>query len=300
MPSEPALLAVDWGTSSLRAWVLDRDGAVLRRHAEAAGVGALKPGAAEAFFRARIVPALQAEGLPALLCGMVGSTLGWSVAPYAACPADGDAVAAGLVPVGERIAIVPGLRCDGPFGAPDVMRGEETQILGWLAGDPARRRGRHVLCLPGTHSKWVLVEEGRVVRFATSMTGELFELLRRQGTLASDAPADDHAAFARGLIAAGDGGALAARLFGVRARAVTGAMPGTEAPAFLSGLLIGAEISSLSRLPGFDEGPVHLVGAPVLTGLYARALGPRPHQEHEGEAAAIAGLLDLSRRWSHP
>lgn len=299
---QPALLAVDWGTSSLRAWVLDADGAVLRRHAEPAGVATLEAGAVPGFFRTRVRPALQADGLPALLCGMVGSTLGWTVVPYAGCPADAQALAAGLAAVGDGVAIVPGLRCEGPFGGPDVMRGEETQLLGWLAGDPGRRHGRHVLCLPGTHSKWVRVEEGRVVRFATAMTGELFDLLRRQGTLAAAGEAGDAAAFDRGLAAAGDGGAMAARLFGVRARAVTGELPGEQAPSFLSGLLVGAEIAALSRLPDFAGGPVHLVGAPALTGLYARALSAagRAAVAHDGEAAAVAGLLDLYRRWSRP
>src|SRR5438477_4894503 len=124
------------------------------------------------------------------------------------------------------------------------MRGEETQILGWLALNPERRDGRHVLCHPGTHAKWVLIEDGRIVRFVTAMTGELFAVLSQHSVLKTDAPADDDAAFDLGLAAADGGGALAARLFTARARVVGGDAPASSTPSYLSGLLIGAEVAS--------------------------------------------------------
>ncbi|MDB5425835.1 MAG: 2-dehydro-3-deoxygalactonokinase, partial [Phenylobacterium sp.] len=182
------LLACDWGTTNLRAWTLDAQGAVVAGKDFALGVSKLAPGEAGPLFEAEVRPALDARALPAILCGMIGSNLGWRTAPYADCPAGLDELARALTPVTELARIVPGLRCEGIAGAPDVMRGEETQLLGWLAQNPDRREGRQVICHPGTHAKWVVVEVGRIVRFVTAMTGELFAVLGRHSVLKSDAP----------------------------------------------------------------------------------------------------------------
>jgi 2-dehydro-3-deoxygalactonokinase len=177
------------------------------------------------------------------------------------------------------------------------MRGEETQLLGWLSQRPERQAGRHVICHPGTHAKWALVEDGRIVRFVTAMTGELFAVLGKHSVLKSDAPADDEAAFDEGLSAAGDGSALAARLFTARARVVGGGAPAQSTPSYLSGLLIGAEIASVPGLLGEPVQTVVLLGDPVLCRLYARALARRDvtTETFDGEAAAIAGLFALHR-----
>jgi 2-dehydro-3-deoxygalactonokinase len=179
------------------------------------------------------------------------------------------------------------------------MRGEETQLFGWLALDPARARGRHVVCHPGTHAKWMVVEEGRLTRFVTAMTGELFAVLRKHSVLRSDAPADDPQAFAEGLAAAGDGGARAARLFTARARVVGGGKPVESTPSYLSGLLIGAEAASAPQLLGVaPDTPVAVLGDAALCGLYRRALEHRGVrcEIFDGEAAAVAGLFALHRK----
>lgn len=298
---EPALLACDWGTTNLRAWVLDAEGRPLQRREFELGVSRLQPGEAARRFAEEVQPAMQAERLPAILCGMVGSNLGWTVAPYADCPAGLDDLARAMVPVeakGGWTRIVPGLRSEGFAGGGDVMRGEETQLFGWLAQYPERVRGRHVVCHPGTHAKWMVVEDGRLVRFVTAMTGELFAVLSRHSVLKSEAAADDAAAFAEGLAAAGDGGALAARLFTVRARVVGMGRDPDETPSFLSGLLIGAEAASLPRLLGVDEtAPVALLGDTTLCARYRQALEARRMrcETFDGEAAAIAGLFALYR-----
>jgi 2-dehydro-3-deoxygalactonokinase len=295
----PALLACDWGTTNLRAWTLDGQGRVIEHREFALGVSRLKPGEAAGCFQDEVQPALNAVGLPAILCGMIGSNLGWTAVPYVDCPAGLPELAAGLVAVEAHAAwvrIAPGLRCPGLAGAPDVMRGEETQILGWVAQHPERARGRQVVCHPGTHAKWVLIENGRIVRFVTAMTGELFAVLTRHSVLKSDAPAEDAAAFDEGLGAAGDGAALAARLFSARARVVGGGRPAESTPSYLSGLLIGAEVATTPPLLGVapDE-PVALLGDPSLCGLYHRALSRRGVRTEvfDGEAAAIAGLSAL-------
>jgi 2-dehydro-3-deoxygalactonokinase len=294
MPA-PALLACDWGTTNLRAWTLDDAGTVVAERDFALGVSKLAPGEAAERFESEVRPALQAQDLPAILCGMIGSNIGWTTAPYADCPAGLEDLAKNLTAVSETARIVPGLRCDGIAAGPDVMRGEETQLLGWLAQEPARQSGRHVICHPGTHAKWALVEDGRVVRFVTAMTGELFAVLGKHSLLKSDSPADDDAAFDAGLEAAGDGAALAARLFTARARVVGGGAPAESTPSYLSGLLIGAEIASVPQLLQAPFGQVVLLGDPALCARYRRALEQRgtPSETFDGEAAAVAGLFAL-------
>lgn len=186
-----SFLAIDWGTTNCRAWVLDGEGRPGPRRDFPLGVAKLVPGEAAARFRAEVRPAMDAASLPALMAGMIGSTLGWAEAPYAPAPADAAALARRVLRIeGEDppVAIVPGVRCFRTDGAPDVMRGEETQILGWLAGDDARRQGSRLVYHPGTHGKWARTVDGRLERFATVMTGELFDRLTSGGVLRSDPP----------------------------------------------------------------------------------------------------------------
>jgi 2-dehydro-3-deoxygalactonokinase len=294
-------LAVDWGTSNLRAWRLDGEGQPQERIELALGVGRLEPGEAERCFETQVRPALSARELPALMCGMIGSTLGWRVAPYLDCPASPGSMAGALLEASPGVRIAPGLRCEGLAG-PDVMRGEETQVLGWLAARPERAAGRHILCLPGTHAKWVLIEAGAIMRFHTAMTGELYDLLGRHGVLKFAAvPADrafDAAAFDAGVAAAGDGGALTARLFALRGLTLAGRLSAETGPDWLSGLLIGAEAAALWPLMGGGAGEmVTLIGAGRLCDRYARALaaGGVSCRIADGEKAVLSGLR---RIWS--
>jgi 2-dehydro-3-deoxygalactonokinase len=292
---EAVLLACDWGTTNLRAWTLDATGAVVAHREFPLGVSKLAAGEAERRFQQEVRPAMGAETLPAILCGMVGSNLGWQAVAYADCPAGLDGLRAAMAEVAPGVRIIPGLRCPGIAGAPDVMRGEETQILGWLAQHRDRQRGRVVLCHPGTHAKWVLIEDGRIVRFVTAMTGELFAVLGAHSVLKSDAPADDAAAFEAGLAAAGDGSALAARLFTARARVVGGDAPAGSTPSYLSGLLVGAEVAAVPQQLSQRPDRVVLLGDAGLCGRYRTALERTGTavETFDGEAAAIAGLSAL-------
>ncbi len=293
-----AFLACDWGTTNLRAWVIGASGAVEARREFPLGVAKLAPGEAERRFRDEVRPALNAQELPAILCGMIGSALGWTAVPYVDCPADLKALSKGLFRADDRSLIVPGLRGPGLDGGFDVMRGEETQLFGWLAQDPSRNSGRHIVCHPGTHAKWALVEDGKVVRFLTAMTGELFDLLSRHGVLKSDAPPDDAQAFLKGVEAAADGGELSARLFTVRTRVVASGLPARAATSYLSGLLIGSEIASLPRLLGVgaDE-TIVLLGDDRLCGWYDMALTHKGRRadRYDGDEAALAGLRALEQ-----
>jgi 2-dehydro-3-deoxygalactonokinase len=264
----------------------------------------LRPGEAAARFESEIRPALDARGTPALLCGMIGSTLGWANAPYLDCPVSLARLAGSLLEVAPGVRIVPGLTCGGLIG-PDLMRGEETQVLGWQAADPARLYDSHLLCHPGTHAKWVRIEQGAVTGFVTAMTGELYDVLGSHGVLRFDPPpgaddlgedAFDADAFDQGAAAAGDGGALASRLFGLRGLTVSGRLPAAAAPSWLSGLLIGAEIAALWPLVAREgERVVHVVGSRRLCERYARVLTGRGVgcEIGDGETAAVTGLTRI-------
>lgn len=289
-------LAADWGTSNLRAWRLGPDGQVKDVQRLPWGVAQLKPGEAVRKLNEELRPALDAKGLPAILCGMIGSAMGVAQAPYADCPAGAEDIAQRLFQVDEHTFIVPGLRCLRPDGYPDVIRGEETKVLGWLELDPKRASGDHVLCLPGTHCKWVRVTEGRIRDFMTCMSGELFALLSEHSVLKPGAPPSDRASFEEGLEYGAADEPLASRLFAVRARMVGAGLGGGKAASFLSGLLIGDETVRLPQLLGLAEGSsIGLMGDPSLCDLYAPALSLRglTVEEVDGEQAVIAGLASL-------
>jgi 2-dehydro-3-deoxygalactonokinase len=289
-------LAADWGTSNLRAWRIGADGEVKAALRRPWGVATLKPGEAAARLRDDLRPALQARDLTAVLCGMVGSAMGIAAAPYADCPAGAGDLAGQLFAVDALTFIAPGLRCMRPDGYPDVIRGEETKALGWLALDPRRREGEHVLCLPGTHGKWVVLRDGRIHHFMTCMSGELFALLSEHSVLKPGAPPSDPAAFDEGLKFGAADGPLASRLFTVRARMVGGGLEGGKAASFLSGLLIGDEVARLPGVLGMQPGAaIGLMGEPALCDLYAPALAARGLRVDlaDAEQAVIAGLIRL-------
>ena len=299
------LIAVDWGTSSLRAALMAPDGTVLDRRAGADGVMAMA-GRVYADVLADLVGPWHSghPDAPILLSGMVGSRQGWREAPYVACPAGAADLVAGLTaveagPLG-RAFIVPGLSHAPPGGAPDVIRGEEVQVFGAL-----RRLGvaSGLFVLPGTHSKWALVEGGRVVRFHTFMTGEVYGLMRRHSILGrlmpetEEAPGEtpDMAAFDRGAAAALDGGAPLNALFSARTLGLFGALPAAALPGYLSGLLIGEEVREALALAGDRPAAVHLIAEPHLAALYARVLDRLGIASRAVEDAAFLGLHDLAR-----
>ena len=296
MPS-PALIAVDWGTSALRGALLAADGSVLAEHAAPRGLLHLPPGGWEAAFEAEFGAWLSAHpGLLCLMSGMVGGRQGWAEAAYCPCPASLDDLASRLLWLRpDRLAIVPGLSCQ-PDGQPDVMRGEETQVFGAL-----RLLGldQATLVLPGTHSKWVHVQGGRITGFATHMTGECFALLRQQSILARTLPADDDApwvpeAFDDGVARAQQPGGLLHHLFSVRSLALFDRREGAALLSYLSGLVIGEEL----RAQALPVGQLPLiVGSAALTQRYQRALALLSHPARGvGAEAGWVGLAALAAR----
>jgi 2-dehydro-3-deoxygalactonokinase len=294
--SSAAFIAGDWGTSRLRLYLCDASGHVLAR---GEGEGASAPDCAGRF-SADVAGWDKAHGmLPAVLGGMVGSTIGWREVPYLTCPARPQAIAGAALRFeadGRAIAILPGLSCTGVTGAPDVMRGEETQILGALRLQRELARGRHIFCMPGTHAKWVVVEDGAVILFQTALSGELFELLRRHSVLARDGGEVDaqSPAFALGLAFArrNSNADLLHLLFSTRSRVVTGEMAKGDAASYLSGLVLGKDIGTAVSLLEIKS-PVQLICTPALATLYARALSAYDLDSAviDGDSAALAGLV---------
>ena len=288
------MLAIDWGTTSLRCYRLDADGRVMDVRASAQGILAVEGGRFAAVLEAQIGDWVAAGEAPVVMSGMIGSRQGWLEVPYAACPAGFAEIAAGMRkvtwPHGD-VWIAPGLSCRDAAGVPDVMRGEEVQILGALA---QLGPGAHLLCLPGTHSKWVEVSDGRIERFATHMTGEAFAVLKTHsilGRLMKDAP-EDPGAFADGVRRSSDDGGLLHHIFGTRARGLFGELAETAAASYLSGMLIGHEI----RAARGKAVRVHLLCSPQLAGLYQRAVQALDLQANLLDPDAVAsGLFRLAR-----
>ncbi len=248
--------------------------------------------------------------MPRLACGMIGSRQGWVEAPHIACPAPLSALASGIVRTpGERLAIVPGARTRDPHGIPDVMRGEETQILGGVRADEERV----LLALPGTHSKWACVESGRIVDFMTFMTGEMWHVLLAHSILgrlaiAPPASAQMGAAFERGVARGLGPGNLAHDAFGARTQALMGELDGHDVGDWLSGLMIGREIRNArawANRHGYDGARVRLIGDDALMSRYATALAkaevrveradPRAAAHGLWRIALQAGLVDGPR-----
>ncbi|WP_193368280.1 2-dehydro-3-deoxygalactonokinase [Pelagibius marinus] len=291
-----SVIAVDWGTSSFRAYLLDAAGGILERREAAGGILRVRGGDFAAALLAEVGDWLkQAPDALVIMSGMIGSRQGWREIPYVDCPAALSDIAGGLERVdwGEGEAwIVPGLLDESRPDQPDVMRGEETQVLGALAQMPA---GGGLVCLPGTHSKWVTVENGAIQGFATYMTGEVYDLLQGHsilGRLMTKGAVNAGRWFLEGVGLAQEGGLLN-RLFTARSRVLAGDLPEDEVRSYLSGLLIGDELASTV---GAGESAVFLLGAPALTVLYEAALGKLGKTAVTLETDAVAaGLFALAQ-----
>ncbi len=290
------MIAVDWGTSALRAFRVDAHGAVLERREAPQGVMAVRDGRFAEALESQVGDWMAAGVGPVVMSGMIGSRQGWAEQAYLPCPAGPADIAARMGQVrwgmhGACAWIVPGLITRDAHGLHDVLRGEETQLVGVLE---ALGPGEHSVCLPGTHSKWATVREGRITGFATHMTGELFAVLRDHsllGRLMANA-GDDPAAFDLGLARAALPGGLTHLLFGVRAEGLAGNLGAEQAYEVLSGLLIGYEIAHAAPREGST---VHLLGAPGLCARYARALERRGVAARLLDAdAAVRGLHRLA------
>jgi len=266
------MIGVDWGTSSFRAYRLTPDGQVIDKTISPTGILFVEGGRFADVLRRAILPWVNAGERRVLLSGMIGSRQGWIEAPYLQCPAGAADLAAATIAVpfnDAEVRLVPGVTAE-EAGVPEVMRGEETQIIGTL-----RELGESgVACLPGSHAKWVRIENGRIMGFSTFMTGEAFAAFSGHTILGRmmkvDAPADP-AALRQGLARSADAGGLLRHLFGVRTLGLFGRLSEDSAASYLSGLLLGHEVrAALAAHP--DMGSILLIGDPKLCALYADAI----------------------------
>ncbi|MEO8164591.1 MAG: 2-dehydro-3-deoxygalactonokinase [Betaproteobacteria bacterium] len=295
------MISIDWGTTSFRAYRLDANGDIVDTRLAPAGILSVGNADFAAVLEQYTGDWIDDGETLIVMSGMIGSRQGWSEVPYASCPAGLEEIATGMRKVawhrGEAW-IAPGVTCRDAAGVPDVIRGEETQILGAMERLGA---GRHLICLPGTHSKWVEVEDGRILRFTTHMTGEAFAVFKGHsilGRMMKDG-VSDRAAFADGVRRSADPGGLLHHMFGVRARGLFGELADTVAASYLSGLLIGHEI----RAAHGGGRTVHLLCTPQLAEVYQQALDAVGLQSSTLDPTAVTlglfRLVGLFRLASH-
>ncbi len=298
--ASPFCAAIDWGTSSFRLWIVDRDGSVLAERRSGDGMQSIgNPEGFPGVMESHLAEVQAGDDLPVVVCGMAGARQGWVEARYVDAPARLDSLIAKAVRVpgvARDVRILPGV-AQRSADHPDVMRGEETQLLGAAVGASASR----LFCMPGTHSKWVALNKGAINEFATFMTGELFDLLARESILvhaikSTRIDPDDPefgAAVEAGLVRPAD---IANRIFEIRPSQLLGFSPAGGGAARLSGLLIGVEIAgAVARFGDFAE--VDLLAAGALSSLYARALeiAGKMVRPHDADTAVRDGLCVAGR-----
>ncbi|MBB3608470.1 2-dehydro-3-deoxygalactonokinase [Rhizobium sp. BK602] len=299
--TRPAYVAVDWGTSSFRLWLIAEDGSILGERRSGEGMTTAAQTGFAQVLQSHLAALAAPDDIPVIVCGMAGARQGWVEAGYIDTPASLSAILTGAVSVpgqARDVRILPGL-AQRDRHAPDVMRGEETQLLGAIA---AESKGEQIVCMPGTHSKWVRVVDGQVTGFSTFMTGELFDVITKHSILshavagAADQPADS-ASFEAAIKAAFARPALATNLlFTARAGQLLHGLTAAGAQALISGTLIGAEIAGALSSAG-QGAAITLVASGRLQALYEDAFRilSLPFATVDADAAVRRGLSAAAR-----
>lgn len=286
-------IAIDWGTTNFRAFLLCGNER-LAQIDHASGLLSVEKQQFAATLYTLLEPWLQQYGsVPIIMAGMVGSPQGWQEVPYVPQPCGVQNLVSGVrmltTPWGSQAWIVPGVQGVSQYQQPDVMRGEEVQLLGLSALHPAKE---HRVLLPGTHSKHVHMADGKIVAFSTFMTGEIFSLLSQHSILGRDLPpqCENDAVFVFGVSLAQQDVPFSHLMFSTRTRRLAGEIPETHVLSYLSGLLIGYELSTLA-----GEKNAWIVGTPTLTGRYQAAAEQMALELHpvNGDDCFVRGLAHL-------
>lgn len=303
------VITVDWGTSHLRAFLCqtnEQGNLTLIDSVTGLGVTKVTSNFEQELFD-RITPWTQTYGkLPILMAGQIGSSIGWKETQYLACPTSPKSVASACLQFACRehqLAIVPGLHCSHNNNYRDVLRGEELQVLGWLAQDISRAQGRHLICLPGTHTKWVLVNNGQVLMFKTAMTGELFDLLSNHSVLIQQPTSEfNEPAFKYGAkyTLASEFGSFIHGLFSVRSKQLFNELAPEHATSYLSGMLIGSDVRAALNATewNFNElVSVNVIGNHQLSEYFTKVLAMQGIEAaiHDVESVTLAGFSSIVR-----
>jgi 2-dehydro-3-deoxygalactonokinase len=291
------LIAIDWGTSNFRAFRLNDAGEILERRSYPSGVLRVEEGRFAEALVEQVGDWLAQGEKRILLCGMVGSRQGWTEAKYLSCPVGLADLAASVIRLpfeGAEVLLISGVIGADSYGVPEVMRGEETEAMGMSNGS----EGAALVCMPGTHSKWIHLRNRTIISFITCMTGEVFSAIRKGTILARIMTSDttiDRTAFLRGVARSADNGGLLHHLFSVRTLALMDQLKEEDSASYLSGLLIGHEVRA--AMP--HRSHVHLIGATHLCSLYAQAIEACGGSSTlEDQDAAARGLAAIARRLS--
>lgn len=299
-------IAGDWGTSHLRLFLCeyrDSAAAAILDSLKGPGVSQVNGNFESVFFELCADWISAHSQLPVIISGMAGSSIGWREAPYIACPATSESIARGRLSFdarGHEVSIISGLKTINPLGAPDVMRGEELQLMGWMQANQTAESDHpgsvdRLFALPGTHNKWAWMQQGRIDTFLTALTGELFALLKNHSVLIADKDSSlfDQAAFFAGVHAIEklQGGSLIHALFSTRSEQLLSEMPASSAASYLSGLLIAADVMGAINL--FEEQtsslpPVVLIGESMLCERYQLVLNHLQIEAEFSDPAEIA------------
>lgn len=300
------IVIVDWGTSYLRAYLCKVTDLGLSRCDTAIGLGVLKVnGNFEGELFSRIQPWVEKFGnMAIMMSGQIGSSLGWHETQYLPCPTQPSSIASScykFVKQDHCMAIIPGLSCSHGNDYHDVMRGEELQVLGWLEQNPAHQIGTHLVCLPGTHTKWVMIKDGEIQLFKTAMTGELFELLCNHSVLIQPGKKEyNFEAFEQGATYTlnSELGSFTHGLFSVRTKQLFRELPPKHAASYLSGMLIGSDVRAALnatewRLSELDN--VAIIGSNHLSEQFSHVLTLLNvnNQLYDVEECSIAGFSKL-------
>ena len=304
--SNPKLIALDWGTSSFRGWLLDGEGKVLESISADLGILKVPDQDFQSVYHQQLNPWFKLHGsVPVIASGMIGSRQGWVEAPYVACPSGLEELSEQLAYVpghskGNRplLAIVPGMN-HWSEGIPDVMRGEETQVFGAMEEEEPQM----ICILPGTHSKWVLTKSGRIEDFMTFMSGELFAVLKDHSILGKlmQGEADDRESFEKGCLQALDSSSgLLSQLFSARTMGLFQQVEEEGIHSYLSGLILGSELkeafSRFSSLSPTESPILKLIGDGKLIDVYQRAFSLAGYATKTVPGnPAISGLRKIAR-----
>lgn len=289
------MIAIDWGSSNFRAFRFDGSGTIIDRRSFAGGILNIQGGRFAECMLEHVGAWLRDGEHRILLSGMIGSRQGWMETQYLHCPAALADLAEAVVKVpftGAEVLLIPGMTGTDAEGVPEVMRGEETEAMGVLDA----HGGTGLVCLPGTHTKWINIHDYAITGFVTCMTGDVFAALRDCTILSRIMTKGSHVdreAFLRGVARSADSGGLLHHLFSVRTLALTGQLSEESSASYLSGLLVGHEVRS--AMPAAAH--VHLVGSPQLCPLYAQAIEACGGTcRIENDDAAARGLAAVARR----